>query len=312
MMEYITLKNSDLRVSRLCMGGCPMGGHGWGIVQEQELINSVHAALERGVNFFDTADTYGLGQSERTLGRGLGSRRHKAVIASKFGVRVENGTTFYDNSPEWIRTACENSLRRLNTDYIDLYQIHYRDGKTDIYTVLETLEQLRQEGKIRYFGLCNLTLQDLEDLRDCRGKFVSIQNQYSLACRDFEKDILELSGELELNPLTWGSLGQGVLTGKYDRHASFGSDDCRSRQIYVNFHGEKLLKNLEIVEHMRKIAAHYGKPVSALAVRYILDYLPDSVVLCGIKRPEQIIGNAESMGWKLNENDLRQLEWISR
>lgn len=311
-MEYITLKNSDLRVSRLCMGGCPMGGHGWGIVQEQELINAVHAALERGINFFDTADTYGLGQSERTLGRSLGSRRHKAVIASKFGVRVENQTTFYDNSPQWIRTACENSLRRLNTDYIDLYQMHYRDGHTDISAVVETLEVLRQEGKIRYFGLCNLTRKDLEDLRQYKGSFSTIQNQYSLACRDFEEDILELSRELELNPLSWGSLGQGVLTGKYDRNATFGSDDRRSRAAYVNFHGDKLLKNLEIVEHMRHVAEHYGKPLSALAVRFILDYLPDSVVLCGIKRPEQILNNAEALGWRLDEQDLCLLEWVSR
>jgi len=311
-MEYITLKNSDLRVSRLCMGGCPMGGHGWGIVQEQELVNAVHAALERGVNFFDTADTYGLGQSERTLGRALGSRRQKAIIGSKFGVRVENHVTFYDNSPQWIRTACENSLRRLGTDYIDLYQMHYRDGRTEIGTVLETLEQLRQEGKIRYFGLCNLTRKDLGDLQAYKGKFVSIQDQYSLACRDFEEDILTLSQELELNPLTWGSLGQGVLTGKYDRYATFGSDDRRSREIYVNFHGEKLLKNLEIVEHMRRIAAGYGKPVSALAVRFILDHLPDSVVLCGTKRPEQILTNAQAMDWKLSDSDLAHLEAISR
>lgn len=310
-MEYITLKNSDLRVSRLCMGGCPMGGHGWGIVQEQELINAVHAALERGINFFDTADTYGLGQSERTLGRALGSRRQKAVIASKFGVRVENHVTSYDNSPEWIRTACENSLQRLGTDYIDLYQMHYRDGHTDIGTVVETLEQLRQEGKIRYFGLCNLTRQDLEDLREFKGKFVSIQNQYSLACRDFEEDILTLSGELDLNPMTWGSLGQGVLTGKYDCTARFGSDDRRSREVYVNFHGDKLLKNLEIVEQMRHVAARYGKPVSALAVRFILDHLPDSVVLCGTKRPEQILGNAEALGWRLDDGDLELLEQVS-
>ena len=311
-MEYITLKNSDLRVSRLCMGGCPMGGHGWGIVQEQELVNAVHAALERGINFFDTADTYGLGQSEMTLGRALGFRRSKAVVASKFGVRVENHVTFYDNSPEWIRTACENSLRRLGTDYIDLYQMHYRDGRTDIGTVLETLKQLRQEGKIRYFGLCNLTCADLKDLWPYRGEFVSIQDQYSLACRDFEEDILTLSRDMALNPLTWGSLGQGVLTGKYDRYATFGSDDRRSREVYVNFHGDKLLKNLEIVEHMRSIAADRGKPVSALAVRFILDYLPDSVVLCGTKRPEQILTNAQAMDWQLSEEDLRHLDAVSR
>ena len=159
-MEYIVLKNTDLRVSRVCMGGCPMGGHGWGIVQERELVNAVHAALDRGINFYDTADTYGLGQSELTLGRALGAQRHKAVIATKFGVRVENHVTFYDNSPAWIREACENSLRRLNTDYIDLYQVHYRDGKTPLDAVIATLEDLRREGKIRYYGISNLTQAD--------------------------------------------------------------------------------------------------------------------------------------------------------
>lgn len=311
-MEYITLNNSDLRVSRLCVGGCPMGGHGWGIVQEQELIDAVHAALDQGINFFDNADTYGLGQSERTLGKALGARRSDAVIATKFGVRVEKQGTFYDNSPQWIRTACENSLRRLGTDYIDLYQMHYRDGVTDIGTVLETLEQLRSEGKIRYFGLSNLTQADYEELAPYKGRFVSLQNEYSLARRDHEGDILRFSGELDLNPLTWGSLGQGILTGKYGSDAKFSSDDRRSREIYVNFHGDKLLKNLEIVEHMREIAADHGKPLCAVAIRFILDHLRGSVVLCGVKRPEQLLHNAESLGWQLTQQELDFLDRISR
>lgn len=311
-MEYITLKNSDLRVSRLCMGGCPMGGHGWGIVQEKDLIDTVHTALDQGVNFFDTADTYGLGQSELTLGRALEGRRDKAVIASKFGVRVENHQTFYDNSPQWIRTACENSLKRIHTDYIDLYQIHYRDGRTPIGEVVETLEDLRREGKIRYFGLSNLSMKDFIELESYRGRFVSLQNQYSLACRDQEMQTMELCRKLDLSPLTWGSLGQGILTGKYDASVSFASDDRRSRAIYTNFHGEKLLKNLGIVEAMRPIAASYGKPLSALAVRFILDHLPDSVVLCGVKRPEQLRGNAEALGWHLRQRDIDYLEYVSR
>lgn len=310
-MEYITLKNSDLRVSRLCMGGCPMGGYGWGIVEERELIDAVHAALDRGINFFDTADTYGLGQSERTLGKALGSRRGEAVIATKFGVRVEKGGTIYDNTPEWIVNACDSSLRRLRTDYIDLFQIHYRDGKTDLSAVVETLDLLRRQGKIRYFGLSNLKRKDLPELESHKGSFVSLQNQYSLACRDFEQDILELSEKIEVSPLTWGSLGQGILTGKYDKNVMFSSDDRRSREIYVNFHGEKLLKNLEIVEQLKTIAEAYGKPVSAVAIRFILDYLPGSVVLCGIKRPAQILGNAEALDWHLDQSDLERLEQIS-
>ena len=145
-MEYISLQNSDLNVSRICMGGCPMGQYGWGQVDEKKLIRAVEQALEEGVNFFDTADTYGLGTSEKTLAKALGSKRQEAVIADKFGVRVENGHTFYDNSPEWIEQALEGSLKRLNTDYIDLYQIHYRDNKTPIGEVVETLERMKKKG----------------------------------------------------------------------------------------------------------------------------------------------------------------------
>ncbi len=311
-MEYITLKNSDLRVSRVCMGGCPMGGYGWGVVHENELISAVHASVEQGVNFFDTADVYGLGQSERTLGRALGTNRHKAVIATKFGVRIEDRVTFYDNSPQWIRKACESSLRRLDTDYIDLYQVHYRDGKTDMQSVVETLEDLRREGKIRYFGLSNLSLKDLQELEPWKGTFASVQNQYSLACREHESDILELSDKIDLTPMTWGSLGQGVLTGKYDSNTTFGSDDRRSRNAYVNFRGEKLLKNLEIVKVLKEIADESRKPVSAVAVRFILDHIPGSVVLCGAKRPQQIMENAQALGWNMKREELDALERISR
>ena len=161
-------------------------------------------------------------------------------------------------------------------------------------------------------NLVRLTRRDLEELRSVKGHFISVQDQYSLACRDFEEDIMTLSRELDMNPLTWGSLGQGILTGKYDRNVTFGSDDRRSRAAYVNFHGDKLLKNLEIVEHMRHVADHYGKPLSALAVRFILDYLPDSVVLCGVKRPEQILNNAQALDWHLSQDDIGLLEYISR
>lgn len=311
-MEYITLKNSELRVSRLCMGGCPMGGYGWGEVQKQELVDAVHTALAQGINFFDTADTYGLGTSERTLAEALGSERSRVVIATKFGVRVENGKTFYDNSPEWIRTACENSLRRLGTDYIDVYQVHYRDGRTPIGAVLDALEELRKAGKVRYFGLSNLTRADLPELQAYTGRFVSVQNQYSLASRELEDDTMELCRALGMTPLTWGSLGQGVLTGKYDRNAVFGANDRRSREIYVNFHGEKLLRNLELVERMKPIAAAHGKPLSAVAVRFILDHIPDSAVLCGIKRPAQVLDNAEAMGWRLTQAELQELDAASR
>ena len=310
-MEYITLQNSDLRVSRICMGGCPMGQYGWGKVQEKELINAVSAALERGINLFDTADTYGLGTSEKTLAKALAGKRDKAVIADKFGVRVENGHTFYDNSPEWIEKALAGSLKRLRTDCIDLYQIHYRDNVTPIGAVVESLERMKEKGYIRYYGLSNIHQDDLEELRQYKGSFVSIQNEYSLACRKNEEDIFRLREELVVTPMTWGSLGQGILTGKYNKDSVFGKDDRRSRDVYVNFHGKKLLKNLQIVEEIKKIGENHGKAPAAVAIRFILDHIPESVVLCGAKNPRQIIFNAEGADWRLEKDELETLRRVS-
>lgn len=311
-MEYITLRNSDLKVSRLCMGGCPMGGYGWGDVQEKELIDAVQTAVENGVNFFDTADTYGLGQSEKTLAKGLGNRKKDVIIQSKFGVRFGKEGTCYDNSPAYIREALEGTLKRLNTDYVDIYVIHYRDGITPMAEVVDTLEDLKRQGKIRYFGLSNIDAQTLEEMKPFAGRFIDCQDEYSLACRKHETDLIQAQRELGVTPLTWGSLGQGILTGKYDRNCTFNKDDRRNRDIYVNFHGDKLLKNLDIVDAMRPIAEAHGVSVAAVAIRFIMDYLKDSVVLVGAKRASQIIGNLESIGWHLTEDELNLLNDVSR
>lgn len=145
-MEYLTLKNSDLKVSRLCMGGCPMGGYGWGDTQEKDFLDAINAAIDAGLNFFDTSDTYGLGQSEITLGKGLGYRRKDVVIQTKFGVKYGNGKSVYDNSPAYIQEALEKSLKNLNTDYVDVYVIHYRDGKTPIEDVIGKMEEPEAAG----------------------------------------------------------------------------------------------------------------------------------------------------------------------
>lgn len=311
-MEYITLKNSTLKVSRLCMGGCPMGQYGWGKVQEEELLDAVNTAIDHGINMFDTADIYGLGKAEETLAKALSGRRSQVIIASKFGVRQENGKTFYDNTPAYVEQALTGSLRRLKTNYIDLYQLHYRDGKTPISDVIETLEKLRSKGYIREFGLSNIHAEDLPELRNYIGKFVSMQDEYSLACRKNEVDLTDLSAELSLTPMTWGSLGQGILTGKYTKDSIFENSDRRSREIYVNFHGEKLKKNLDIVATMVPIAAKYNVSVAAVAIRFILDHLKDSVVLAGAKRPSQILSNIEAMDWHLSEEELQLLDDISQ
>ena len=164
-MQRVNIKKTDLEVSALCMGGCPLGGYGWGDVSRQELVNAVKTAVENGINFFDTADTYGLGESERTLSEALGADKNNVGITTKFGVRVENGKTTYDNSREYIFSAVEGSLKRLGRDYIDLYQVHYRDGKTPLSDVAESLERLKEQGKIRYYGLSNIHKDDEAELK---------------------------------------------------------------------------------------------------------------------------------------------------
>lgn len=310
-MEYITLKNTDIKVSRFCMGGCPMGGYGWGNVQESELLDAISEALDKGVNFFDTADTYGLGQSERTLAKGLGERRKNVVIESKFGVRVGGGKTVYDNSPEYIQTALEESLRRLNTDYIDIYTIHYRDGKTPIADVIGKLDELKAAGKIRHYGLSNIHGNEADELIPYAEKFVCCQDEFSLACRKNEADLFSLQSKLHVTPMTWGSLGQGILTGKYGADVKFGADDRRSREIYVNFHGEKLKQNLRIVEVLKKVAENHGRTVAACAIRWILDTLPESVVIAGVKHPSQLDSNIEAMDWRLGIEEMKELNEVA-
>lgn len=313
-MDHQYLKNSDLKVSRLCIGGDPMGGHAWGDTDDKELKEAVNTAVDSGINFFDTADIYGIGHAETLLGQALGAKKNDVVIASKFGVRKDEirGICYYDNSPEWIEQAVVGSLKRLGRDYIDVYQLHWRDGKTPVSDVVETLRKLKQKGYIRYFGLSNVTLDDLEELKPYKGEFVSFQDQYSLAWRDGEEAIIKLSEDMALTPMTWGSLGQGILSGKYGVDTKFDSNDRRSRSTYPNFHGDKLLKNLKIVDKMREIDQIYNKGLPAIAIRFILDYLKDSVVIVGVKRPQQVTGNCEAAGWHLSEQHIKELEVISK
>ena len=313
-MEYVQFK--DLKLSRFCMGGCPMGGYGWGETQESDFIEAIREALDSGVNFFDTANTYGFGQSEETLAKGLGGRRQEVVIQSKFGVRVMQDMvgrkTIYDNSPDYIRKALEGTLKRLNTDYIDIYTIHYRDKETPLEDVVAALESLRTEGKVRHFGISNIHSDGVQEFLPYKGLFATCQDEYSLACRKNEADLNLIRDELGALPMTWGSLGQGILTGKYDASVSFGDNDRRKRDIYVNFHGEKLKKNLEIVEAMRPIAASHGKSCAAAAIRFILDHLPDSIVTAGVKNARQMKSNLEGLDWSLTEEELKALDSISR
>jgi aryl-alcohol dehydrogenase-like predicted oxidoreductase len=312
-MDFIRLAASDTEISRIGFGCCPMGGHGWGETEDNELIRAAHTALDNGVNLFDTADVYGLGKSESLLGKALGSRRKQALIASKFGVRrSQEGHTFYDNSPEWIKTALTASLKRLGTDYIDLYQLHYWDTVTSFDAIFETLERLKEAGKIRYYGVTNMDPVSSIEGPPPDGLF-SFSLEYSLAKRIHEATIDKLSKEMGLIFMSWGSLGQGIFSGRYDQSTIFPENDRRHRAIYANFHGEKLQNNMVILEKMREMLPRYpGKTIPQIALKWILERYDNSIALVGIKRPEQVAENIGATGWKMHKDDVAYLDLISR
>lgn len=309
-MEYTILGNSDLRVSRLGFGGCPMGGHDWGDVTLSEVERAAHLALDHGVNFFDTADVYGLGQSERLLGKVLKTRRNEIVVATKFGLkRTDKGKTTCDNSPAWIEKALEMSLKRLCVDCIDLYQIHYKDTSTPWEDIFEILERKREDGKIRYYGLSNVSYKDIAHL-NLPEVTVSFQLEYSLANRSHEKDIMRIAEDKMLGFLSWGSLGQGVLSGKYGPGCKFPVSDRRSRKVYKNFH-ERFERNLSLVEVMKQMAKHDNKSLPQIAIRWILDNLEFSVALVGVKTTSQINDNLGAFGWRFSPEELKVLEQLA-
>jgi len=301
-----TLVIDGQTVSSVGMGGCPLGGHGWGEVDDQNSIKAIHAALDLGVNFFDTADIYGLGHSEEVLAKALGERRKEVVIASKFGVRrTAEGTTVKDISPSYLREALEASLRRLQLEYLPLYYIHWPDGQTPIEDAVGELERCRCAGKIKAIGVSNFSSEQLS--RAARvAKIAAAQTQFSLVDREEAEALLQVSKLLSIPLVTWGSLAQGLLTGKYNANSQFSENDRRSR--YENFRGQKLLDNLRLVEQLKTIASRIGKTSGQVAMRWLLETPGVGSVLFGAKTPEQVRENAAvAKGWKLKPSDYQSL-----
>lgn len=306
-METIQLADTGQLISRVAMGGCPLGGHGWGHVDDSKSIAAVRRALDLGVNFFDTADVYGLGHSERILARALGAKRHEVVIATKFGIRHENGRTWKDASPAYLRSALEASLRRLQMDCIPLYYLHWPDEETPLVETMAELARCRQEGKIRWIGLSNFSAPQVREATAVMP-VEAMQVQFSLVDRLKAAELLPLAQQLGITLLTWGSLAQGLLTGKYDAQATFAPQDRRSH--YDNFLGDKFSQNLRAVERLREVAALVDKKPAQVALRWLLDTPGIGGVLFGAKQPAQVDENVGAAGWRLPAREYETLKTL--
>jgi myo-inositol catabolism protein IolS len=309
MIPTLRVPHTEFSFSRIGFGCEQLGMYNWGDVDQNELKSAICEALESGINYFDTADVYGLGDSERNLGVFLGSKRKKIHVITKFGVRFNGKQRYFDNSPKWINSAVEQSLKRLQTDYIDLYQLHFWDGITELDLILETLLRLKSSGKIRAFGFSNLAESLLLKNTEFINHVSSCSYEYSLAQKKNENTIMSFQKNMIF--LAYGGLGQGILTGKYNKSSVFRDNDRRSSSRYENFFGDKLERNLAIVDVLKYISNCYNVSIASVALRYVIDSIPNSSIICGMKHRNQVQSNLEVFTFTLSQRELELLNNVS-
>jgi aryl-alcohol dehydrogenase-like predicted oxidoreductase len=269
----------------------------------------VDAALEAGINFFDTADIYGGdGRSEEFLGRALGPRRREVVIATKFGMKMDEERR--GAHPDYVRRAAEDSLRRLGTDHIDLYQLHEPDPSVPIADTLGALDELVRAGKVREIGCSNFSAAQLREAEGaaCGARFVSVQNEYSLLHREPEREVLAECGRLGLAFLPYFPLASGLLTGKYRKGEPIpeGTRLSDPQRAARELTGERL----ETVERLIAFAENRGHTLLELAFAWLLARPAVASVIAGATKPEQVRANAATAGWKLTDEEIAEVERI--
>jgi aryl-alcohol dehydrogenase-like predicted oxidoreductase len=313
-VEHRTLGNSGIRVSAVAFGAWAISGPGqwgWGPVDDTESIASIRRALDLGVTLIDTADAYGAGHSEEIVGRALGSHRREVVVATKFGVVLdEHGNEVgVDGSRDHVLRSCEASLRRLGTDWIDLYQMHTPDDRIPLEETMGALDTLLRQGKIRAIGVCNFNVAQLEAASQT-VRLDSDQPPYSLFRREIENDVLPWCASQGMSVLAYGPLAHGLLTGRYEVGRRLPEGDWRSRDPH--FQGEALTHNLEVVERLRTIATSSGHTVAQLAIAWVLSRSPNLIALVGTRRPTQIEETAPAGDWRLTAEDMHLVEEATR
>ena len=269
----------------------------------------VHAALDAGINFFDTADTYGGTKSEEFLGRALGKKRRNAIIATKFGMKIDDDRK--GARPEYVLSAAEASLKRLGTDYIDLYQLHTPDETVPIAETLGALDELVKQGKVREIGCSNFSVAQLVEaahaVKPRAARFVSVQNEYSLLHREPKHGLLAECAALGMSFIPYFPLANGLLTGKYRK----GQPLPEGSRITSGWHGELLTEeNLDRVEKLIAFSESRGHTILELAFSWLLSRPMVASVIAGATKPEQVTANAGAGDWKLEEAELEEISRI--
>jgi aryl-alcohol dehydrogenase-like predicted oxidoreductase len=308
-MEQIKIGTSGLTTSRIGLGTWAIGGWMWGGTDEAQSIATIRSAVERGVTLLDTAPVYGFGHSEEIVGKALaeGSLRDKVQIATKVGVGWKDGDLYRDSRPVRIRKEIEDSLRRLKTDVIDLYQVHWPDLEIPIAETARTLEDLRREGKIRAIGVSNYSPAQMDAFRAV-AKLDAVQSPYNLVEREIDADVLPYAKRTELTVLSYGALCRGLLSGRMTIQSKFQGDDLR--KVDPKFQGDRFRQYISAVDEFKKLARErFGKSVLALAVRWVLDQGP-TIALWGARNPSQLDPVSEIEGWHIDAATKAEIDAI--
>lgn len=309
-MEYTQLPNIQKKVSKIGMGAWAIGGGLWGGTDEKESIQSIHKGFEQGITLIDTAPAYGKGQSEILVGKALKSygKRDEIVVATKAGLNQETEGVFRDSRRKSLLKEVEDSLRRLQIEKIDLYQIHWPDTKTAISETAATLKELLDQGKIGAIGVSNYTLKQIEEFRKT-APLHTVQSPFNLFEQEIEKEILPYCLKNQIGTLGYGSLCRGLLSGAMYPGRQFKGDDLRG-SMDPKFKEPRFSQYLKCVQHLNDwVQKRYQRPIIALAVRWVLDK-GITVPLWGVRKPSQLDPIPLMFGWKLTEEDFKEIEQI--
>ena len=304
-MRDTMLGKTELKVSQATIGTWAIGGAGWGDVNKKESMEAIETMIERGVNLIDTAPFYGLGESEKIVGEVIRDKRDDIVLLTKAGTGWnEKGVPFKRSDYKSILKDCEESLQRLKTDYIDLYLIHWPDEVTPIEEMMDAMNKLKQDGKIRFIGASNFSKEEVLESE----KYVSfdvLQHPYSMVAQDF-RELLTWAHKNNIGTMSYGSLGAGILTGSIREMPKFSEDDMRLN-FYDYFKEPKFSKVMQLVKRLDVYAEKYNVPVSQVTINWNTQSGFLDTILMGVRNKKEAEENCAAFEWKLEQEDVESI-----